>query len=421
MRPVVLLSLLLGAAIGLGGILQGLHWKNTSSPIKDANMQNQISDLQGQIEILERENKQLRSLSQGGGEVDVPEALIEFVETSTGLEFRSTPVIHQIAGEELRERVSASIESKFPPNELYDRETAWKMMGLLETDDSFTSQLSATYSIGARSWFDDQVGEGWVTDRFEENSVPDQGALIRALSRILLHQHYPPPVGYPGDEADRARTAIHHGAALSVESKYLARQALSNGITGSAPPTQGAKELLETLSIYVRGLSNFPSRFGLPMADILSNQGKLTDTLHTPPTSTFYFLDSAPNDEITDVELPEQAGEGVITESAGWLGLKLWIETIDPSMEELGASWRGDTYQLTATSDTTFNLVWDIICDSEESADTLSTLGCQMIAKLANSETIPKVGETLTSPERQLLSIARPAPNRIRFSNLSPN
>ncbi len=419
MHPQTLLSILVGAAVAAGGILQGLQWKNAAATAAEDDLQGQITSLENELGMLKRENESLRSLAQGGGEIKVPNELIGFIEKAFGFEFRSSPVVHQIAGEELRDRVTASIESRFPPNSLDHRQKAWALMGLLTPDDRFAPQLSAMRSLGARSWFDDQTGEGWVTDRFDANSVPDQSALIRVLGRILIHQNYPPPPGYPGDDASHAREALHHGAAMAVENRFLARQAVGIGFTG-VQTDSGARDLLESLPVFVKGIATFPSLLGTPRAERLMDQEELLQYLHKSPQLTSWFFPESEDLEIAPIELPESPHELVVDESAGMLGIQLWLQTLDPELTQLARSWRGDRYHLTAKNDIAFDLVWDIRMENEASASELLELGLAMAGALAMAETDPKPGETITGPDGRQLSVSQPSPDTVRFSNTSP-
>ena len=418
MQPQTLLSLLVGAAVAAGGILQGLQWKNAASAAADEDLQGQINTLENELEMLKRENESLRSLAQGGGEIKVPNELIDFVEKAFGFEFRSSPVVHQIAGEELRDRVTASIESRFPPNSLDHRQQAWSLMGLLTPDDRFAPQLAAMRSLGARSWFDDQTGEGWVTDRFDESSVPDQSALVRVLGRILIHQNYPPSPGYPGDDAANAREALHHGAAMAVENRFLARQAMGIGFTGTQVDS-GARDLLESLPAFVQGIATFPSLLGAPRAERLMDQEELLLHLHKPPLLTSWFFPDSEELTTTNPVLPESAHEVVIDESAGMLGFQLWLQTLDPELAPLARSWRGDRYQLIAHDDVTLDLIWDIQFENEEAADEFLDLALAMSGALAQAEADPKAGETVKDPEGRRLSVSKPSPEIVRFSNLA--
>ncbi|MGB6222580.1 hypothetical protein [Haloferula sp.] len=419
MQPQTLLSLLVGAAVAAGGILQGIQWKNAASTAADEDLQGQITALENEIALLKRENESLRSLAQGGGEIKVPPELITFVEKGLGLDFRSSPVVHRIATEELRDRVTASIESRYPPNSLGYRQQAWALMGLLTPDDRFAPQLAAMRSLGARSWFDDQTGEAWVTDRFDEASVPDQSALVRALGRILIFQNYPPTPGYPGDDASNAREAIHHGAAMAVENRFIARQAVGLGFAGTQTDS-GARDLLESLPVFVQGTATFPSLLGTPKVERLMNQDKLLESLHEPPDTSSWFFPGGETLTTTYPVLPEANGELVIEESLGMLGLNLWLRTLDPELGQIALSWRGDRYRLTAKTDIALDLVWDIQLENEQSAEEILELALAMSGALAGAEKDPLVDETLTSPDGRRLQVSKPSPQTIRFSNSSP-
>ncbi|GAA5481707.1 hypothetical protein [Haloferula sargassicola] len=422
MRPPVLLALLIGGAIGAAGILQGLQWKNAAAASAQEDNEARIRDLESELEMLRSENESLRSLAQGGGEVEVPPELEHFAEDTLGLDFRSSPVVHKIAFEELRGRVIASIESRFPPNTLDHRQQAWRRMGLLAPDDLFAPQLAATRSLGARSWFDDQTGEGWVTDQFQPSSIPDQSALLRVLVRILLHQHFPPPPGYPGDEPDRAREALHHGAAMAIENRFLARQALGLGFTGSQNRNNDATDLLASLPAYIRGLATFPSRVGLPRAERLMEKNGLLTALHSPPQTTaavFGEVDFSP----LVPEMPDAPGTLVIEESAGRLGLELWLATLDPEDPQgavPAAAWRGDRYQLRARSDSLLDLCWDIELATPAAADRIAEAGLAFAGALAESDSDATLGVLTTAPDGRRLRVTRPTATRVRFEHLSP-
>ncbi len=418
MRPQTLLPVLIGAAVGAAGLLHGLKTRKAAANADAEELRATITSLEDRVALLERENESLRSLAQGGGEVKVPEAILEFVESAIGLDFRSTPVVHRIAGEELLDRVAASIESRFPPNSLGHRQSAWAKMGLLAPDDRFAGQLAATYSLGARSWFDDQTGEAWVTDRFDDASVPDQSALLRALVRILLHQHYPPAPGYPGDEADRARTALHHGTAIAIETRFLARQALGIGFTGTQD-SSGAADLLNNLPAFIRGLATFPSQMGAPVANRLMDQEELLGALHDPPRQTSRFSPELEGVEPVEVTIPDNGTEPVLEESAGWLGLRLWLESIDPELAVHADAWRGDRYRLTARSDTRLDLIWEIALADPEDAAAVAEAGRIMAGLLADAETDPALGETVTAPTGDRITVSRPASDRVRFTHLA--
>lgn len=417
MRPERLLPWLLGGAVGAAGILQGLQWRHsTAREPGDDDPEGRIAALESEVALLKRENESLRSLAQGGGEFSVPQEMIAFAETSVGLNFKSTPQVHQIATEELRDRVAAAIEARYGPHGLDSRQQAWILMGHLSPDDRFAGQLAAMKALGARSWFDDRVGEAWVTQRYDPASIPDQAALIRALVRILIHQHYPPPAGWSGDEIETAREALHQGTALAVENRFLTRQALGIGFVGTQDDGQ-ARELLANLPAFVRGIATFPSVLGLPRAERLFDQEEILGALHSPPLTTAdYFPDQEELKPVPPI-LPETPGNPLLDETAGMLGLRLWLEPLGEEFPPLATAWRGDRYRLYATGENALHLIWDIRLASEKDADALAAAAARLLAGLAQRDDPPGPGETLVSPEGRRLKLERPAPDIVRFLN----
>lgn len=418
MRPEKILPWLLGSALGAAGLIQGWHWRSVAPRQGADEAEGRITALENEIALLKRENESLRSLAQGGGEVNVDPATIDFVEQALGMDFRSSPQIHRIAGEELRDRIVASIEARYGPHGMDLRQQAWSFMGLLNSEDRFASQLAAMKAVGARSWFDEQSGEGWVTDRFDPQSVPDQAALIRALTRILIHQSYPPAPGWPGDEAAISREAIQHGTAMAVENRFLARQALASGFTG-AQDNADARALIANLPVFVRGIATFPSLYGLPRAERLMDQEEILSGLHRPPPISADFFPEHEELEANPPALPGTPGNMLLEESVGMLGLRLWLEPLGEEFVKLPGSWRGDRYRVHSTSDMDVHLIWEIRLDSPEAADALLKAGLSLVSAQAGTEQDPQPGELVTTPEERHVLMRKSAPDVVRFINAS--
>jgi hypothetical protein len=417
--PKILLPWLMGAAIGVGGILQGLHWRSLGEG--PAGQEDRLKILLEENAMLKRENESLRSLAQGGGEVSVPAEAIARVEKEFGLRFISNPVVHRIASEELRDRVAAAIESRFGPSGIDDRKEAYQWIGWLGADDDLLSQLTVVRTTGARGWFDDVTGEAWITDRFEDAAIPDQAAMLRLISRILLHQHFPPPAAYPGDDAARAREALHQGAAAGVEARFLAVNALKGGFM-SMKSNVGVEQLFASLPPFIQGLTTFPVVEGKGYADTLHVQGgeKLLAALREPPLTTRKILQpglaeiSAKRIEITG--LPE---EPYLSESAGQLGLRLWLERAgDVGMaQELSSCWAGDRYVLVPDGEASTAVLWEIELESAEAAEKLQSVALELISAAANASETAKLGGIVVSAEGRHFAVTRPRPTAIRFIN----
>ena len=409
----------MGAAIGVGGILQGLHWRSLGEG--PAGQEDRLKILLEENAMLKRENESLRSLAQGGGEVSVPAEGIARVEKEFGLRFISNPVVHRIASEELRDRVAAAIESRFGPSGIDDRKEAYQWIGWLGAGDDLLSQLTVVRTTGARGWFDDVTGEAWITDRFEDAAIPDQAAMLRLISRILLHQHFPPPAAYPGDDAARAREALHQGAAAGVEARFLAVNALKGGFM-SMKSNVGVEQLFASLPPFIQGLTTFPVVEGKGYADTLHVQGgeKLLGALREPPFTTRKILQpglaeiSAKRIEITG--LPE---EPYLSESAGQLGLRLWLERAgDVGMaHELSSCWAGDRYVLVPDGEASTAVLWEIELESADVAEKLQSVALELISAAANASETAKLGDMLVAEDGRHFIVTRPRPTAIRFIN----
>ncbi|RYD23485.1 MAG: hypothetical protein EOP88_04040 [Verrucomicrobiaceae bacterium] len=412
-----MLPWLLGGAVGAAGIMQGLHWRSTAAPQGDvAGLEKQLRIATEENEMLKRENESLRSLAQGGGELSVPQEFIDRVEKEFGLRFLSTPVMHRLASEELRDRISAAFESRFGPTGLDDRQEAYKLIGWLRPEDDYLAQLSAVRSLGALGWFDDVTGEGWATDKVDLKNIPDQAVLVRLLSRILLNQHFPPPPAYPGDDAARAREALHQGAASGAEARFYTEHARA----GFMPMKTNAEVtvLMDSLSPFLRGLVLFPTTEGKGLTDTLHVQGndKLQATFRSPPQTTRGILRPAePVTEPVALDLPPTPEDPFLTETAGLLGLRLWLP---PDADaSIVPAWKNDRYVFFPDGEQSVAVLWDIELESSTATDKLEAVALGTIASLAGQEQHVKTGEIVISSSKRHLALARVSPTRLRFLN----
>jgi hypothetical protein len=412
---------LLGGAIGLGGLLQGLHWRSAAKSTGLAELEQQLSIATEENTLLKRENESLRSLAQGGGELAVPRELIERAEKEFGLRFLSNPVVHRIAGEELRDRVAAALESRFGPSGIDDRADAYLRIGWLGPDDDLLAQLTAVRAVGARGWFDDVTGEAWVTDRFDQQNIPDQAALVRLLARILLHQNFPPPPAYPGDDAARAREALHQGAATGSEARYYAANARTIGFLPMKENTE-VEQLLASLPEFIQSLTTFPIIEGKGLADTLHVQGntKFHEVFRNPPQTTrSILLPAEPPTTPPPLDMPDTPEDPYLSESAGQLGLRLWLEPMGDLAiaSELASFWKNDRYLLIPDGDASSAVIWDIELESSDATDRFASAALDRIAAMAGLTERAKLAQTHLTPEKRNLRIERISPTRLRFMN----
>jgi len=419
--PRSLLFLLLGTAVGAAGLLQGFSLRATVPAGTLAEMETRLRMAQEENEMLKRENESLRSLAQGGGEIAVPQELIDRAEKEFGLRFLSSPVIHRIAREELRDRIAAAIESRFGPSGIDDRQDAYQLIGWLDEGDDLLAQLTAVRSVGARGWFDEVTGEGWVSDQFRIEDIPDQAAMVRLLARILLHQHYPPPPSYPGDDAARAREALHQGAASGSEARFMAANARSIGFMPMKRNPE-AEQLLATLSTFITGLATFPVIEGKGLADTLHVQGNesLQEKLRNPPQTTRQIIYPAEaTSEATMLELPKFPEEPYLIESAGQLGLLLWIQTLGDAGEAsaISAEWKRDRYALIPDGEASTAVLWEIELETADAATRLAGFFQAFIAAKAGLTEEKPLDDFVRTPQGRYLKVSLTKENRVRFIN----
>jgi hypothetical protein len=419
--PKTLLPWLLGGAVGAAGILQGLHWRSSGTDADRSELENQLRIAGEENAMLKRENESLRSLAQGGGEMAVPQEFIDRMEKEFGLRFLSSPVTHRIAGEELRDRIAAAIESRYGPSGIDDRQESYKLIGWLRPDDALLDQLTAVRAVGARGWFDEVTGESWVTDRFDLKNIPDQAALVRMLARTLLHQHFPPAPAYPGDDAARAREALHQGAAAGSEARFFAANARAIGFL---PPAENSEtgRLIDTLPPFIQGLTTFPLIEGKTLADTLHIQGneKLQAAFRNPPQTTrAIFHPAEPATEPQALNLPATPEDPFLTETAGQLGLRLWLDPLGDAgaSAEIAAAWKNDRYILFPDGEESTAVLWDLEMKDAAAADRLQTMALALIGKLAGTAEPAALGKAIVSPAKRHLQITRPSPTRVRFLN----
>ncbi len=419
--PAKVLPWILGGVVGLGGILQGLHWRSSAAASGNADLETRLRMAHEENEMLKRENESLRSLAQGGGEVSVPKPLIERIEKEFELRFISNPVVHRIAREELRDRIAAAIESRFGPAGIDDRQEAFKLIGWLRPDDDLLAQLTAVKAVGAIGWFDDATGEAWVTDRFNIEAIPDQAALVRLLARIILHQNFPPPPAYPGDDAARAREALHQGAASGSEARFYAANARAIGFMPMKENTE-AEQLLASLPVFIQSLTTFPVIEGKGLADTLHVQGgeKFLAAFRNPPQTTrAILLPASPPAAPAPLELPEFPEEPYLTESAGQLGLRLWLEEMGDAelAVEVSGDWKNDRYALLPDGESSAAVIWDVEFETTGSAAAFEKAALLRASAMAGASEPAAPGTTLTSPQNRHLRVTRPSPTRVRFLN----
>ena len=336
--------------------------------------------------------------------------MIAQVEIDYGLSFLSSPVFHRIAAEELGYRIEAALESRLGPQGADDRQEAWRLMGLLGDGDNLLEQLVAVKSIGAVGWFDEVSGEAWVTDRFDPSAIPDQAAMLRLLVRILLNQNFPPPPAYLGDDAARAREALHAGAASGAESRFYAASARGIGFLPMNEDGPAAR-LFQSLPPFVQGIAQFPALEGKSLADTAYVKGTeaFSERMRDAPQSTLAVVLPGDNSLGGELDFPGIPDEVYLEESAGYLGVRLWLDTAgDVGLsEEVARGWVKDGYVLFADGDMSSGLLWDVELETGELAEKFEDVALVIAGVMSKGQ------------GGRIIRVSRISGTKVRFLNVA--
>ena len=168
-----------------------------------------------------------------------------------------------------------------------------------------------------------------------------------------------------------------------------------------------AARLLLTLSEFIQGVSLFPAVEGKGFADTLFVKGTkpFADSMRKPPQNTLEIVLPGETGRGGEVMLPELSDEVFLKESAGYLGLRLWLSLSEDlgMAEEISRSWVKDGYALFADGEMSSGVVWEVTLDNKEAADTF--------AKAASD-----IAEAMAA-EGRFLGTARVSETTVRFFN----
>lgn len=340
----------------------------------------------------------------------MPPEFIKQAESAFGLGFLSTPLIHRLGSDELRDRIAAAIESRFGPGGIDDRQMAYTLIGWLRPGEDLLTNLTIASSVDADAWLDDQTGQGYMLEKSNLQNIPDQAALMELLAGMLFHQHFPPPAEFPGDDADRARAALRQGTSAGAKGRFLVEKARSMGFM-SMRENKVSEQLLASLSPFVRDLTDFNAIHGKGFADSLYVKGNeaLHGAFRNPSLTTSAILRPVENDSLpAALDLPTTPEPSFLTESAGHLGLFLWLKPLGDveAAKEISNSWKCDRYMLFPDGEKATALLWDIELASSASIDRLCGMADKLTGRLDSK-----------TDEKRHVSIVRISPTKVRFLN----
>jgi hypothetical protein len=179
------------------------------------------------------------------------------------------------------------------------------------------------------------------------------------------------------------------------------------------------EQIFNSLPTFIQGLTIFPSIEGKGLADTLhvKDDEALHAALRNPPQTTRAIMLPAAAHIPKPLEMPTPAEDPYLSESAGQLGLRLWLERLGDAGEaiEIASSWQNDRYQLLPDGEADSAVVWDIELESAEMTDRLQAAALAGISAMAGADEAPAEGTILTSPGRRHLALRRISPTRLRF------
>jgi hypothetical protein len=164
---------------------------------------------------------------------------------------------------------------------------------------------------------------------------------------------------------------------------------------------------LLTLSDFVQGVSLFPAVEGKGLADTLYVKGAeaFAGGLRKPPQNTLEIVLPGETGRGGDVTLPELSDEVYLKESAGYLGVRLWLSLTDDlgMAEEVSRSWVKDAYALFADGEMSSAVVWEVTLEDKTTADAFEDAATDIAEAMAE--------------EGRFLGTARISENTVRFFN----
>jgi len=219
--------------------------------------------------------------------------------------------------------------------------------------------------------------------------------------------------------------ALPQGTAAGSEARHYAANARAIGFVPMKQDAEAARTF-GALSPFVQSLSVFPATVGKGYTDALYVKGSesLLAAFRNPPQTTRAILQPAtppaapPPLELPAVVVPEAETHGdFLSESAGQLGLRLWLDPSGeaPEAAEVAAQWTNDRYRLFADGETEVALIWDIELASPAAVDRLQALALARLTARAGAAAV--LGTPLVTHGQRCLQLSRPAPNRLRFLN----
>ena len=412
------LVVLLGCAIGAAGLIQGWHWRESGEGSAYESLKEQLRIAMDENEVLRQELEDLQKSGAGYEQIEVPKELLERLEKEYGYRFQELPVVLKLTSKELRDRVEAAIESSYGPAGVEDRQEAYRRIGWLKQGEELLPQLVGMRVVGAKTWFDDDTGEAWVTEEFDLENIPDQCALYAMLVRGMIWEKRGGPQAYGTDDERVANEGLAIGVAMAAESRMTLAIARSTGFL-SVKENAEAKQLLLTAAPYVREIALFGGRYGKGMAEALYVQGveTLDGVLKKGLQSTQEVMTGKAGEEVPEMEILGADDEPYFSQRSGQIGLQLWIDGLgDGGGEELAKAWKNDRFILLPDGEEGLAVVWEVQMKEAGAAERLWDLGKKRVGKLLdeNGKRV-MVSEIEQAADQSWVKWERVGEDRVRF------
>ena len=203
---------------------------------------------------------------------------------------------------------------------------------------------------------------------------------------------------------------MHQGAASGSEARFYALSARSIGFMPMQENNE-AEQIFKSLPGFIQGLTMFPVMEGKGFADTLHVRGneELHKAMRNPPQTTRAILIPAAGPAAPPpLELPATPEDPYLTESAGQLGLRLWLEALGDAGAalDISSSWKNDRYAFVPDGESSTAVIWDVEFDSNDAADRFQAAALEYI----------KAREAVAGENRHL-RVTRPSPIRVRYLN----
>jgi hypothetical protein len=150
---------------------------------------------------------------------------------------------------------------------------------------------------------------------------------------------------------------------------------------------------------------------GRAFADRYYVQGEkvFSEAMRNPPQTTYHLAFPAESSRGGTMDLPKSDDEIFLADSAGYLGLRLWLEEMGDVgvAEEVAREWSRDSYLLFADGETSSGLIWDVEFQNETAAEKFTAEANQRVQVMKDQS------------KDRFFSVRRISPQRVRFLNVA--